>query len=263
MKEEEGARWTNSLVPDEAADRNSSPAHATHEAAGHEAPGERLAPGPAALVTVGVLDVHGDGLCADEGVLSTAAHGRVERTGCHVEGFSGGWLRRRGWLGRLEEVVKFKVVEVDVAVTVGDPDNRRWVNQEAGGQLRAGSRGRRQGGVVATRGASRNTKRLGGGCVLVWVLVCAAGERRLRSSRLRRRRSRGQTVWPIEAVCGGRMGCRSGGGGGGGVVVVVVGGGNSCRRRFVRRRRHRRRGRRRGRQCYGSSSGGGSEDGGG
>lgn len=37
---EEGSRWANSLVPDEAADGNPSPAHAAHEAAGHEATGE-------------------------------------------------------------------------------------------------------------------------------------------------------------------------------------------------------------------------------
>lgn len=89
MKEGGSRRSANLLVPDEAADGDSSPAHAAHEAAGHEATCERLAPGPAALVAVGILDVHGDGLCADEGVLSTAAHGRVERTGCHGGGFSG------------------------------------------------------------------------------------------------------------------------------------------------------------------------------
>ena len=124
MKGEE-SRWANSLVPDEAADGYASPAHAAHEAAGHEATSERLAPGAAALVAVGILDVHGDGLCADEGVLSTAAHGRVERTGCHGGGFSGGWLGRRGGAGRLEEVVEFEVVEVDVAVAIGNPDDRR------------------------------------------------------------------------------------------------------------------------------------------
>ena len=122
---EEGSRRANSLVPDEAADGYSSPAHAAHQAASHETASERLAPGAAALVTVGVLDVHGDGLCADEGVLSTAAHGRVERTGCHGGGISREWPGRRGRPGRLEEVVEFKVLEVDVAFAVGKPDDRR------------------------------------------------------------------------------------------------------------------------------------------
>lgn len=137
-----GGRWADSLVADEAADGDASPAHAAHEAAGHEAASERLAPGPTALVAVGVLDVHGDWLRADEGVLSTAAHGRVERTGCHGGGFSGGCLGGHGsneGLGGLQEVVEFEVVEIDVAVAVGNPHGRRCLNQEAGGQLGAGS----------------------------------------------------------------------------------------------------------------------------
>ena len=72
---------TNSLFPDETANRNTSPAHAPHQAAGHA-----LAAGAVRMIAVWVG--HGDGLCAgaDKRVLATAAGGRAEVwAGRHVD----------------------------------------------------------------------------------------------------------------------------------------------------------------------------------
>ena len=69
------------LISNETADGDTSPTHSAHHAAG-----QRLSAGAAGRVAIGVD--HGDGLGAgaDERVLATAAHGRVERRACsHVD----------------------------------------------------------------------------------------------------------------------------------------------------------------------------------
>lgn len=71
------------LVSNEAADRDTSPAHTAHQAATHHAAGQRLTPWTVAIVAVGIGDVHGNRLGANKGILSTAAHGRVEGTSRH------------------------------------------------------------------------------------------------------------------------------------------------------------------------------------
>lgn len=116
------------LVSDEAADRNASPAHAAHQAASHHAASKGLAPWATAGVSaIGILDVHGDGFRADERVLTTAAQGRVEGTGCHGRrgvsvGFGFGVLNRDAAVIVVEavvadNVVKGEVGKVDVTVT--------------------------------------------------------------------------------------------------------------------------------------------------
>lgn len=107
------------LVSDEAANRNASPAHTTHQATSHHAAGKRLAPWAiAGVAAIWILYIHGDGLRADERVLTTAAQGRVEGTGCHgrrgLSGVGFGLVKRNTNIDA--DVVAVVVVVVVVAV---------------------------------------------------------------------------------------------------------------------------------------------------
>ena len=140
-------RGDYSLISDETAHRNAAPADASHQAAG-----QALATAAISMLAVGVG--HGDRLRAgaDERVLATAAHGRVEiGTGRHVD------FKLMRWV-KPDKAVAIKVVVV-VAV------------------------------VEAVGSGDANGLRCGCGCgEKVAIKSCGAGCGRLRFGRQRRRR---------------------------------------------------------------------------
>lgn len=158
------------LVPNEAAYRDTSPTHAAHQAATHHAASQRLAPRTIAIVAVGICDIHGDWLGANKGVLSTAAHGRVEgasRHGgvvfggrqygnglCKVDGLGGIVKGNVGW--------ELAIVESDVAVAVGDSDGNSGVVEDILVEVEERSRRGRARGIFLAESAAGRVVGLGG-----------------------------------------------------------------------------------------------------
>lgn len=153
------------LISNEAADRDASPAHATHQAATHHTASQRLAPGTVAIVAVGICNIHGDGLGANKRVLSTAAHGRVEGTSRHGGVGFGSRVYGDGLcgVGGLRESVQGKVggreltvVETDVTVAIGDSYGKSGIVERVLVEGKKGTRrGRPRGRLLAERAAGR------------------------------------------------------------------------------------------------------------